>query len=304
MLKISQTDRPFVGSATAVATDADPSKAADRLRTVFLPNMLWPPVGIAAASGYPETYKAGPSTSGGRAAALDKYEMLMKTMKQFTTRSNCFAVYLTVGYFEVRNPGPYNEANRPILGKELGTDDGTVTRNRYFAVIDRTNLTIESPTTLVNPGQPVAIKQGQPPVYFSYQPNTPLPRAATGWSTAGTEDPTPGPSIQVRIPATGYDATGHVMGYYDGNLWTLQKGVSQMMVDVGDKQEGPIVVMDAAFDALTNTAIVTIGPLSVQHYRGRSCGWSIRIGASRRPFPATPVRSLASTTSRRAMRRW
>ena len=152
-------DRPFRGFAV--------DTSIDRHRTLTTPDMLWSQSDVNQSS---ENYLPGPSP-GGRASALEKYELISKVSKQFTTRSNSFAMYMMIGYFEVKNPGPWNETNRPILGKELGSDDGSITRHKYFAVIDRTNLTIE-PTPLVTPGQAIPpIKQGQPPVYFSYQPN-------------------------------------------------------------------------------------------------------------------------------------
>ena len=49
--------------------------------------------------------------------------MMSKVFNQFTTRSNVFGVWLTVGYFEVKNAPPYNEFSRPILGRELGAAD-------------------------------------------------------------------------------------------------------------------------------------------------------------------------------------
>ncbi len=74
-------------------------------------------------------------------------EMLTKIYNKVTTRSNSFSVWCTIGYFEVTNPGPYSAANRPKLGKELGGDDGTNIRHKFFALIDRTNLTLETPQT-------------------------------------------------------------------------------------------------------------------------------------------------------------
>jgi hypothetical protein len=46
-----------------------------------------------------------------------------------TTRSNVFAVWITVGYFEVTDSG--------LPDRELGADTGDVTRNRAFYILDR-----------------------------------------------------------------------------------------------------------------------------------------------------------------------
>jgi hypothetical protein len=49
---------------------------------------------------------------------------------QATGRSNVYAIWLTVGYFEV-------DPLTGQLGRELGSDSGSVERHRAFYVIDR-----------------------------------------------------------------------------------------------------------------------------------------------------------------------
>ncbi len=49
-----------------------------------------------------------------------------------TVRSNCFAMWCTVGFFEVDNQGR--------LGREIGALDGMQKRHRFFAVLDRSVL--------------------------------------------------------------------------------------------------------------------------------------------------------------------
>jgi hypothetical protein len=212
-----------------------------------------------------ETYTPG---QGGYASSIEKYEMLSKVFNQFTTRSNTFAVWMTIGYFEVKNPGPYNEANRPILGRELGEVEGNVVRHRYFSIIDRTNLSIEAPTQLVPPTQMPVIKQGQAPVYFSYEPNTPVYGANSSFN--GTEDPAPPMvSVDVKIPAQEPVANGGIIGQYDGTLWTIRPGVSQILLDQGERQEGPFTVVAASFDQPSNSAIIRLqGPINGVHSRG------------------------------------
>jgi hypothetical protein len=48
-----------------------------------------------------------------------------------TTRSNVYAVWITVGYFEV-------DPATQTLGRELGSESGDVRRHRSYYMIDRT----------------------------------------------------------------------------------------------------------------------------------------------------------------------
>ena len=261
----SAQDRPFYGMAAAVSPQTPPnSSVMDQHRTIVhapqAPGQrgLWDGSIISG-----EDYFPSPSANAG---AVQKFELLSKVFNQFTTRSNCFTVYATIGYFEVRNPGPYNETNRPILGKELGLDEGQVTRHKFFSVIDRTNLSIETPAA---PNQP--IRQGAPPVYFSYQPNVPLPTAANGYTVVPDPLPT-GLPTDIRIPITGRDANGRLMGHYDGTSWTIQNGVSRLEIGIGQNVESnlPITVLppDPMDPATSTTTAVSRVTLTRAHDRG------------------------------------
>lgn len=63
-------------------------------------------------------------------------ELLNKIYNNVTVRSNVFAVWVTVGYFEVRN-----ENARPVtLGAEIGRSEGRHVRHRFFSLVDRTKM--------------------------------------------------------------------------------------------------------------------------------------------------------------------
>ncbi len=91
------------------------------------------------------------------------YQPMTRLGNLVTNRSGCFAVWITVGYFEVKPAPNWNEydiqqrgamvAHSPattinlynrvypdgyMLGKELGSDTGDVKRPRGFYIIDRT----------------------------------------------------------------------------------------------------------------------------------------------------------------------
>jgi hypothetical protein len=76
-----------------------------------------------------------------------QYQSLTKISNNVTTRSNVFAVWITVGFFEVLNEDP-NRLNTapndfgvdnapPELGREINADIGKNIRHRAFFIIDR-----------------------------------------------------------------------------------------------------------------------------------------------------------------------
>jgi hypothetical protein len=82
-----------------------------------------------------------------RAHPYFRTEMLQKVMNLSTVRTHQYAVWITVGFFEVVNPGnPSMAAVNPLLvpdelGKELGAAEGKNVRYRGFFIVDRTFAT-------------------------------------------------------------------------------------------------------------------------------------------------------------------
>jgi hypothetical protein len=72
--------------------------------------------------------------------ATFRYQQLQRLANLTTTRSNVYAIWITVGYFEVfPNPGGV-DAGHPDgyqLGVELGSDSGQIERHRGFYIFDR-----------------------------------------------------------------------------------------------------------------------------------------------------------------------
>ncbi|MEZ6142275.1 MAG: hypothetical protein R3B84_17080 [Zavarzinella sp.] len=262
-------DRPIFGSMSPIAapsTDAQYPQGMGVDRTIFGGHFYDPAA--------PDSYA--------------KYEMLQTIMNNFTTRSNTFAVWATVGYFEVENDGPYSDANRPRLGRELGIDDGSNVRHKFFSIVDRTRLTRTTTNTSV--ASPSSANFSFEPVAFNGNPVL----------AAGPEPDGPG-TYTLAIPAMGLNGTS-LYGEYDNQPWQLQIG-SRVMVDY----EPQFGFIDGTFSTITGrnpkseTAVVQSvnynatagrGEITVQlnqtHHRGCSIIIQRVIPAGDEVIPGNP----------------
>jgi hypothetical protein len=146
-----------------------------------------------------------------------QWELLTKIYNNVTCRSNVFAVWLTVGFFEVTDAS----TQPPTLGAEIGRAEGRNVRHRMFAVVDRTNLQAFSTTT------DVAISVNDTPLNAG-QPQGPglvqFPISAT-----------------VQRSADGSQWTGTVAN--SGHTWVVQGG-SVLVYEPNTDNEESVVVVD------------------------------------------------------------
>jgi hypothetical protein len=131
-----QIDRPFLGLAPGpIGTSPNPASTqypnGQGVRdTIFRP-------GTGTNQLFVLSNKANSSGTGGRGDnPYLCHQLLTKIFNNVTCRSNTFAVYLTVGFFEVRDA-----TTLPVkLGAEMNASEGRAVRHRMFAIVDRTVL--------------------------------------------------------------------------------------------------------------------------------------------------------------------
>ncbi len=161
---LSANDRPFVGTAVGASAGVSdeltfnattaPNRGPDytvlAAATPPTTNTAWNAVRLLEpndGAGNPVT----PNQTGTMAQnpnfiqlPYQRAELLRKIFNNITTRSNVFAVWLTVGYFEViQDTNALGVPIRPVqLGAEIGKSENRQIRHHMFAVVDRTNLQI------------------------------------------------------------------------------------------------------------------------------------------------------------------
>ncbi len=190
--KQSALDRPFWGHATGYASAADAMAQSLQVTGTTPPSvrgldntLLRPLTAGSTANTTPRTFTVTNTTA---THPYQQAELLNKIYNSVTTRSNVFAVYLTVGFFTVTAD---QTATTPAsLAAEVGRSENRQIRHRMFAIVDRSNLTNFTTTSTAAIAAPV----------------TPATR------------PTVPPAQAIPIATTGTNAN-------TGKTWALQAGM-------------------------------------------------------------------------------
>jgi hypothetical protein len=184
-------------------------------------------------------------------AEYEKAEALRKVMNNITFTSNVFAVWLTVGFFEV-DPATNN------VVQEIGKAENRQVRHRMFAIVDRSQLVIpdsaQPVTTLASPitknvsvsltvgTTSYALNSVNAPAKVEYLPN------ATGTIKAGTmltidkdyRDPVTGQLLEETVMVT--VANGNQLRINGPFLQSHRAGATVHLAGI----RGPLVPINAA----------------------------------------------------------
>jgi hypothetical protein len=212
-------DRPFLSLATGQTTGATGTQFPnnrgidDTLFRSFSAGIMLQDPGDAASTATTHPYL--------------KYQLLNKIFNNVTNRSNCFAVWVTVGFFEVTDA----TTTPPKLGAEIGRLEGRNVRHRMFAVVDRTNLAAFQTNSINTAPITLTTQDASGPTGVDANGGQAFFRATDMTTIVGTTDSRPGNTNTITIAAgmpfvfepgtdneetviTYLDSTGKVVGEF------------------------------------------------------------------------------------------
>jgi hypothetical protein len=130
-------DRPFRAYGGADLTTVEGGTEPRGTEVTILRKAEGRGSGSGAGLFVPLSSEGGPDDP--NRSAYFRYQRLMRVGSTTSPRSNTFAIWITIGYFEVE-PVAKTEATPDgyRLGQEAGWDTGSVNRHRAFYIIDRT----------------------------------------------------------------------------------------------------------------------------------------------------------------------
>ncbi len=135
-----------VGATTMARNDVDATffrRAIDGSITSVNPNAGWRTLSPLLRDGgtpHPTLPNEGNQVDNGARSPYFQYQSFMRASNLLTTRSNVYATWITVGYFQVEpwSVKDYAHPDGYQLTSELGSDTGETTRHKAFYIFDRT----------------------------------------------------------------------------------------------------------------------------------------------------------------------
>ncbi len=215
----SKNDRPFLSFSIGNIPPGDPTDPLASINGTSIENTV---LTSGMVGGTPITPRLFQKTNITPATDNHPYlqdEALNKIYNNITTRSNVFAVWITVGFFAVVDDS--STSNPVKLGPEIGLATGKNIRHRMFAIVDRSNLSImvkdKSPLGDSNPrlGYLADVVPGTQDLQLTKLSGTTSPDVASGeipikWNIdfgtvlyVGTPDDDQETVIVVKSPITG-----------------------------------------------------------------------------------------------------
>ena len=241
---ISQNDRPFLDAAAAFLPPGDLQSLNKQGRGIQ--DTLFRTATANAPNSAARLFQS--SNAAANAHPYLQYEMLTKLANNVTTRSNTFAVWLTVGFFQVMD-----DTTTPIkLGPEIGYPNTNI-RHRFFCVVDRTQIVLAPRLTTGMTAVPAKGTTGPP---YASQTITVSPKTSP-------TDPLNGMSGTVSYSGSSQPPP----------LWSIQPG-SLLVIDRGTPNEEVVQVTAVTAQSFTATFL-----------REHTAGFSITMYGNPGPQP-------------------
>jgi hypothetical protein len=185
-------------------------------------------------------------------------EAARKILNNTTTVSHSFAVYATVGYFEVTNETPSGIAGAGTftqLGREYYQSVPGDTRHKFFAIVDRSNIGLDpqqfAAGTIVHAGSSGSSAPNVPPFFTTVEAN----------AAAGTN------SLQIYAPNGQVYVNGTPVQVTAGMPLVIGTGANQEIVTTSFVTNGPnlnTITINAVLSPAAGTK------LQFNHYAGES----------------------------------
>jgi hypothetical protein len=153
------TTNPATGALPPFNASVGPVNANNSVATIFWPGANTPAPYTNPYLGFSTLAVPPVTNTDDRQHPYFRSEQLQKAVNLTTSRTHQYAVWITVGFFEVRRQGDLLMAAAgagtqaatlayDILGPEIGASTGATTRYRSFFIVDRLKLTAYDPNVI------------------------------------------------------------------------------------------------------------------------------------------------------------